>query len=162
MLSKKLEEALNGHINQEIYAAYLYLSMSAYFESINLSGLAHWMRAQSNEELSHAMKIYKYIFDRGGRVQLLPVEGPPAEWKSPLAAFQDAYKHEKKITGLINKLADKAVAENDHATNIFLHWLVSEQVEEEATACSIVEKLKLVGESGGGLFMIDRELGQRQ
>ena len=161
MLNKKVESALNNQIVAEYYSAYLYLSMSAFFESANLSGFANWMRVQTLEELTHGTKIFDYVNERGGRVLLDAVKKPPLKWTSPLAAFQDAYQHEQKVTGMINKLVDLAVKEKDHATQNFLQWFVSEQVEEEASADEIVQKLKLVGKEGGGLFMIDRELGQR-
>ena len=161
MLSEKMLKALNQQINAELYSSYLYLSMSAYFQSTNLGGFANWMRAQTQEELTHAMKIYDYVKERGNRVVLKQVEEPPSEWSSPLAAFQQAYQHEQKVTGMINKLVNLAVEESDHASNIFLQWFVSEQVEEEASADEVVQRLKLMGDAGGGMFMIDPELGQR-
>jgi len=161
MLSEKMQDALNGQLNAELYSAYLYASMSAYFESINLRGFANWMRVQAQEEVVHAYRFYNFVNERGGRVVLGPVEGPPTEWDSPLAAFEAAYGHEQKVTGLINELVDLAVSEKDHATNNFLQWFVSEQVEEEASANEVVQKLNLVGEATGGLFMLDREMGQR-
>ena len=161
MIDGRMQEALNKHANAEFYSSYLYLSMSAYFQSINLPGFAHWMRVQAREELAHAMKFYDYVIERGGRVSLQAVEAPTAQWDSPLAAFEDAYRHEQKVTGLINQLVDEAVQTRDHATNAFLQWFVSEQVEEEASADAIVQKLKLMGDAPGGLFMIDHELAQR-
>ncbi len=162
MLSEKMLKALNQQINAELYSSYLYLSMSAYFQSTNLGGFAKWMRVQTQEELTHAMKIYDYVNERGNRVVLKQVEEPPSEWSSPLAAFEDTYRHEQKVTGMINKLVNLAVEEGDHASSIFLQWFVSEQVEEEASADEIVQKLKLVGDDGGAIFMIDRELAQRR
>jgi ferritin len=156
-----MQEALNKHANAEFYSSYLYLSMSAYFQSINLTGFAHWMRIQAGEELAHALKFYDHVIERGGRASLQLVETPPAQWDSPLAAFEDAYRHEQKVTGLINQLVDDAVQTRDHATSIFLQWFVSEQVEEEASADAIVQKLKLVGDAPGGLLMIDHHLGER-
>jgi len=156
-----MQEALNRHANAEFYSSYLYLSMSAYFQSINLTGFAHWMRIQAREELAHALKFHDHVIERGGRVSLQAVEAPTAQWDSPLAAFEDAYRHEQKVTGLINQLVDEAVQTKDHATNNFLQWFVSEQVEEEASADAIVQRLKLVGGAPGGLFMIDHHLGQR-
>ena len=135
--------------------------MSAYFESINLKGMANWMRIQAQEEMQHAMRFYDFINERGGRVLLAPVEGPETEWDSPLAVFEDTYKHECKVTGLIHDLVDLAIAEKDHAANAFLQWFVTEQVEEEATAEEIGGKLKLAGDNASVLFMIDQELGQR-
>ena len=161
MIDGRTQEALNKHANAEFYSSYLYLSMSAYFQSINLTGFAHWMRVQAREELAHAMKFYDQIIERGGRVSLPAVEAPASQWDSPLAAFEDAYRHEQKVTGLINQLVDEAVQTRDHATNNFLQWFVSEQVEEEASVDAIVGRLKLVGGAPGGLFMIDHHLGER-
>jgi ferritin len=161
MVKKKIEAALNKQCNAELYSSYLYLSMSAYFQSINLPGFANWMRVQTQEELVHAMKFYDFINERGGRVTLQKIDSPPTKWASPLNAFESAYKHEQKVTGLINDLVNLAVGEKDHATNIFLQWFVTEQVEEEASADEVVQKLKLVGKDSGGLFMLDGEMGQR-
>ena len=161
MIDERMQEALNKQLNAEVYSAYLYLSMSAYFQSVNLGGFANWMRVQWQEELAHAMKFYDYVNERGGRVVLQAVEAPPLEWDSPLAAFEHVYEHEQKVTGMINKLVDLAVEARDHATNNFLQWFVSEQVEEEASADEVVQKLRLVGDDPSGLFMIDQELGQR-
>jgi ferritin len=161
MLNDKMQEALNSQINAEIYSSYLYLSMSAYFESINLSGFASWMRAQAQEEMVHAMKFYDYVNERGGRVILGPIEAPPSEWESAVAVFDATYKHEQKVTGLINDLVDLAIEEKDHATNNLLQWFVSEQVEEEASASGVLNKAKLTGDAPGGLFMLDQELGAR-
>ena len=161
MIDGKMQEALNKHANAEFYSSYLYLSMSAYFQSINLTGFAHWMRIQAREELAHALKFYDHVIERGGRASLQLVETPPIQWDSPLAAFEDAYRHEQKVTGLINQLVDEAVQTRDHATNSFLQWFVSEQVEEEASTDAIVQKLKLVGDAPGGLLMIDHHLGER-
>jgi len=161
MLNEKIEKALNQQLNAELYSAYLYLSMAAYFRSISLGGFANWMEVQYQEEVAHAMKFYSYINERGGRVILQAIEAPPTEWDSPLAVFQAAYAHEQKVTGMINDLVELAIQERDHATNIFLQWFVTEQVEEEDSANEVVEKLKLMSDARGGLFMLDRELGQR-
>jgi ferritin len=161
MISKKMEDALNGQIKEELYSAYLYLSMSAWFETINLKGFANWMRTQNQEEQMHAMKIFDYLNERGGKVKFQKVDEPPNEWEAPLEAFKAAYKHEQHITGCINDLVYKAIEEKDLATQIFLDWFVNEQVEEEASVDEIVQQLKLVGEKGQGIFMIDRELGKR-
>jgi ferritin len=161
MLGKKMQDALNGQLNAELYSAYLYASMSAYFESVNLRGFANWMRVQAQEEVVHAYKFYNFVNERGGRVLLRAIEGPPTAWDSPFAAFEAAYGHEQKVTGLINGLVDLAVSEKDYATNNFLQWFVTEQVEEEASANEVVQKLKLVGEVTGGLFMLDREMALR-
>jgi len=161
VIGKKMQEALNEQINAELYSAYLYLSMVAYLESVNLPGFANWMRVQTQEELTHAMKIYDYVNDRGGKVSLKSIAQPPAEWDSPLAAFQAAYKHEQKVTGLINDLVNLAIEEKDHAANMFLQWFVNEQVEEEKSAETIVQKLKLIADTPGGMYMLDNEMGQR-
>jgi ferritin len=161
MISEKVQKALNGQINTELYSAYLYLSMSAYFQTINLTGFAGWMRTQAQEELMHAMRLYDYLNDRSGRVALARVEAPPSRWDTPLAAFVDSYNHEQQNTAAINDLCVLAAGERDHATVIHLQWFVTEQVEEEATASRIVDQLKMVGDSPQGLFLMDRELGQR-
>jgi ferritin len=161
MISKKMQDALNEQINAELYSAYLYLSMVAYFKSINLPGFATWMRVQTQEEIVHAMKIYDYVNERGGRVILKSIGEPQTEWKSPLAAFEAAYGHEQKVTGLINGLVNLAIEEKDHAANMFLQWFVNEQVEEESNADAIVQKLKLMSDAPGGMYMLDNEMGQR-
>ncbi len=161
MLTQKMLDAFNKQVNAELYSGYLYLSMNAYFESINLSGFAHWMRLQAAEELTHGMKMYDFINQRGGRAMLAAVDAPQSDWDSPLAAFEDALQHEQKVTGMINALVDTAIAESDHASNIFLQWFVTEQIEEEQNADAVVQKLKLMGDSKNGLFMIDRELAGR-
>ena len=161
MIEKKMEEALNGQINAELYSAYMYLSMSAYFEARELPGFAHWMRAQAQEEEFHAMKLFTYLVERGGRVILKALEAPPAEWKSPLHVFEDTLKHERKVTGLINDLVFLARDLRDNATEIFLQWFVSEQVEEEDNVQKILGPLKLIKESPQALYMLDKELFQR-
>jgi ferritin len=161
MLSETMENALNDQINAELYSSYLYLSMASYYDSIDLAGFSHWMQCQAKEELFHAMKMYDYVIERGGRAILKPIEGPQTDWDGPSAPFEQAYQHELKVTGLINNLVNLAIDEKDHATNNFLQWYVKEQVEEEASASEVVQKLKLTGGQGNGLFMLDNELGQR-
>ncbi len=161
MFSEKMSEAMAGQVNAEYYSAYLYLSMNSYLHSINLSGMANWMNMQAQEELFHGTKLYNFILERGGRVILAKIDQPPSAWDSPLAVFENAYAHEQKVTGLINDLVDLAQEERDHATNIFLQWFISEQVEEEANASGIVHKLQLIGNDAGGLFALDQELGSR-
>ncbi len=161
MLKEKIQDALNKQLNAELFSSYLYLSMAAYCERINLKGFANWMRVQVQEELIHAMKFYNYIVERGGTVLLSPIEGPPTEWDSPLSVFEHTYQHEQKVTALINNLVDLATSEQDHATNNFLQWFIAEQVEEEASADEVVQKIRLMGNAQGGLFMLDRELAQR-
>ncbi|GAB1409518.1 ferritin [Desulfovibrionales bacterium] len=161
MLSAQMEKALNDQVNAEMFSAYLYLAMVAYFEEQNLSGFAQWMTAQSQEENFHAMKFFSYIQERGGRVVLGAIEKPQVEWESPLAALEAALAHERYISKRINDLVDLAIAEKDHATNSFLRWFVDEQVEEEDHVGGVVQKLRMVGKEGGGLFMMDRDLGTR-
>ncbi|NLF09723.1 MAG: ferritin [Pirellulaceae bacterium] len=161
MLNAKLQDALNRQINAELFSSYLYLSMVAYLEDRPLRGMAQWMRVQSSEETMHAMKIYDYVIERGGRVTLDKIEAPKTDWASPLELFQDAYAHEQKVTAMINDLMDLAIAEKDHASHDFLEWFVTEQVEEESNASEIVEQLKMIGDERLGLYMIDQKLGLR-
>ena len=161
MLSKKMEEQLNEQINAEIYSGYLYYAMEAYFEDEDLNGFANWMHVQAQEELLHADKFFKYINERGGRVKLDSIEAPKNNWDSPLEVFKEAYEHETKVTERINNLYDLALEDKDHATASFLKWFIDEQVEEEASADEIVNKLKRVGDSGHGIFMLDNELSNR-
>ena len=157
-----VEKAINDQINAELYSAYLYLSMAAYFEGRNMKGFAKWMQVQTKEEVSHAMKFYAFVFERGGKVALKAVEQPPTDWKSPLALFEQVYEHEQKVTSLINKLVEAARADNDVATENFLMWYIDEQVEEEAHAYEAVQKLKMVGDVPQALYMLDKEMGARE
>lgn len=161
MLSKKMEAALNDQVVFELHSAYLYLSMASYFESLGLSGMANWMQVQYQEETFHGMKFFGYVHERGGRVQLKGFADVPTNWASPLDAFQSALAHEEKVTARINALMDEAVKERDHATANFLQWFIGEQVEEEASVSDIINKLKLVESTTGGLFMLDKDLGTR-
>jgi len=161
MLSKKMEKAINEQINAELFSAYLYLSMSAYFESEGYEGMANWMRIQYQEEEVHAFRFFDYVNERGGRVVLKAIDAPAATWKSAEHVFSETLKHEQKVSGLINKLVKLARAEDDYATESFLRWYVDEQVEEEATAEGILQKVKMVGKTGNALYMLDKELGQR-
>jgi ferritin len=161
MIGQKMLNALNKQINEELFSSYLYLQMSAWFESTNLKGFAHWMQVQSQEETAHAMKLYRYILDRGGKVALQVIAEPPSEWPSPLAAFQAAYKHEQHITGCFEKLMDLAGKEEDNAAAIFLQWYVTEQVEEEANTSMVVAQLKMIKDAPGGLLMLDHALAGR-
>jgi ferritin len=161
MLSQAMQDALNEQINAELWSAYLYLSMSAHFESVNLPGMAKWMRVQTSEEYAHAVKFMDHIHDRSGKALLKPIAAVPTEWKSPLEAFEATLKHEQKVTARIHKLMDQAVAAKDHATAGMLQWFVSEQVEEEANAIEIVNKLKMLADSKGALYWLDHELGKR-
>jgi ferritin len=160
-LSKTMQDALNEQIKEELASAYIYLSMAAYCESINLPGFAHWMRDQSNEEMAHAMKFYGYIHERGGRVVLQAIEQPPVEFDGPIGVFEKTLAHEQYITGRIHKLYGMAVEEKDYASLGVLQWFVDEQVEEESSATEILELLKMIGDKGQGLIMLDRQLARR-
>lgn len=162
MLSDKMQKALNDQVNAELFSSYLYLSMSAYFEAENWFGMSSWMNKQAQEEYAHAMKIFHYIQEAGGRAVLEAIEKPKTEWKSPLEVFEESHKHEIYITNRINDLVNMAIAEKDHATNIFLNWFVTEQVEEVASVDQIVNKFKMIGDNKSALYMLDRELGSRQ
>ena len=161
MLNPKIEKAINDQINAEIYSAYLYYSMAAYFENMSLKGFSHWLRVQALEELTHVQKFYGYVFERGGRIEMQAVEAPQAEWESPLAVFQNVYEHEAEVSAMVNTLLDLSIAESDHATSNFLQWFVAEQVEEEASADEVVQRLKLVEKTDGGLFLLDQEMDKR-
>lgn len=161
-LSKKLENVINKQINAELWSAYLYLSMSAFFESINLSGFANWMKVQAEEEVDHAMKFYNHIIERRGRILVSAIAAVPTSWKSPLHVFEEAFKHEQKVTAMIENIANIAVTEKDYAATSMLQWFHDEQVEEELQTDTIVQKLKMIEKSTGGLFMLDRELGKRK
>ncbi|PLX17433.1 MAG: ferritin [Candidatus Muiribacterium halophilum] len=161
MLTKKMEKELNKQINAEFYSSYLYLSMVTYFDSIGLPGFSAWMKAQTQEEIAHGMKIFDHVSERGGRVLLDAIEKPAFKWKSPLDAFKAALDHERLITSKINRLVDIARKEKDHATDNFLQWFISEQVEEETNVGDINDKLKLIGNDKSALFMLDQEMGKR-
>ena len=161
MIKSSVEKALNDQLNAEMYSSYLYMAMAAYFEDINLNGFAHWMTVQAGEEMEHARKFYSFIFERDGRVKLGAIDEPPFKWKSPLDAFENAYNHEVKVSGLIHKLVDLARKEKDHATENFLGWFVAEQVEEEASAIEVVNHLKMIKDSVNGLYMLNAHLGKR-
>jgi ferritin len=161
MLSKKMQDALNAQINAEYYSSYLYLSMAAYCEGMNLKGFGHWMRLQSQEEMIHVNKFFDYVLDRRGKVELKAIEGPPTSWESPLDVFEHTLKHEQHVTSLINNLADLAIADKDHATHGLLEWFLNEQVEEESVADQIVSELKLLKGSSDGLYLLDKELATR-
>jgi len=161
MMQPIMLETLNKQLNVEYYSAYYYLSMSAHFHDTDLNGLGQWMRMQYQEELAHAAKFFDFINDRDGKVTLTQIETPPHAWDGPLSVFEDALKHEQEVTQKIYDLVDLSLEIRDHATNTFLQWFVTEQVEEESTASEIIQQLKLVGSDGNGLFLLDRELGMR-
>ena len=161
MLKEKVQKALNEQINAEIYSSYLYLAMSAHSYASDLSGMGQWFKIQAQEELVHVAKFFNYITERGGKVVLTEVAAPNQQWDTPLAVFEEALSHEEHVSALINDLVETAVSERDRMTENFLQWFVAEQVEEEASFSEIVGQLRLVGGSGSGLFMIDRELSNR-
>jgi len=161
MLSSKLEKSFNAQINAEFYSSYLYFAMAAYFEAENLKGMAHWMRLQAAEETAHGLRIFDFINDRGGRVELTAIEAPKNNWQSPREVFEDVCAHERKVSLMIDDLMNLAGAEKDGAAHDFLEWFVREQVEEESTAQLILARLKLIGDSGVGLYLLDQELGKR-
>jgi ferritin len=161
MISQTIQNAINQQIKHEFYSSYLYLSMSAYFETLSLPGFARWMRAQSQEEQAHAMKLFDYVNDRGGSVELQALDQPPGEFQSPLDVFEQALQHERKVTALIHQLYALALKESDYATQTLLQWFITEQVEEEKNAGQIVEELKMTGGQPSALLMLDRELAGR-
>lgn len=161
MLNKTVENAINNQINAELYSAYLYLSMKAYFDAKNLVGFSNWMNVQVQEELFHTQKFINYVSERGGRVILKAIDKPQSDWESIQAIFEDTYTHEQKVTRLINKLVEVARTKNDNATYNFLQWYISEQVEEEASADGMLQKLKLIGDYGPGIYMLDQEAATR-
>ena len=161
MIGERVQKAINEQIQAEIQSAYLYLSMAAYFSSKDLDGMAHWMRAQTQEELIHAMKFMDHLVARDGRIELLEIEKPKVEWESPLEAFREAYKHEQYVTSRINDLVKLAAEENDNAAAIMLQWFVTEQVEEEASTAKVAQDLERAGSAGQALLMLDQELSAR-
>lgn len=161
MLNKQMLAKLNEQITKETYSGYLYLQMAAWFESQNLSGFANWMKIQAQEEISHMMIFYNYVNERGGMVEFGAIDKPPEDYSSSLDIFEKTLTHEQKVTASINDLMDLAIAEKDYATKNRLEWFISEQVEEEANASELVNKVKLIGEQGNGIFMLDKELSTR-
>ena len=160
-MDQKMSDALNQQINAELYSSYLYYSMASYCKRLNLEGFARWMEVQVLEELTHVSKFFNFVNERGGKVELKAIAGPSVSWDSPLAVFEAVHEHEVKVTGLIYDLVNLATEMRDHATVNFLQWFINEQVEEETSADNIVQKLRLIGGDGGGLYMMDQELGRR-
>ncbi|WP_027186774.1 ferritin [Desulfovibrio cuneatus] len=158
MANTEMLTALNEQIKHEYFSSYLYLSMSAYFADMGLSGFAHWMRMQAEEEMLHVNKMYDYVIARGGKIKLYAIDEPQAEWNSPLDVFNFGLDHERYVTGRINSLMDLALKTKDHAAHSFLQWFVNEQVEEEESFTDIINTLKLVQGDGRGLLLVDREL----
>lgn len=161
MLSKPVLDAMNAQVGHEMASAYLYLSMAAYFEANNLPGFGKWMRVQFQEEQAHAIKFYDYILDRGNAVELPAIPQPQVNFASPQEVFQVTYEHEQKVTRLILDIYKAATAENDVASQIFLQWFVTEQVEEEKNASDILDLLKKIGPSIGSLYQLDHRVGKR-
>lgn len=161
MLKASVEKALNNQINEEYFSSYLYLSMAAYFESLNLLGFANWMRIQAQEEYIHSMKFFDYVVHAGGNVTLKAIKEPKTKWNTIVETFEDTLEHEQHITDLINKLTSLSLKESDHATYSFLKWFVDEQVEEMANATQILHELKLISKDNSGILMLDRELKVR-
>jgi ferritin len=161
MIDEKMQKALNQQIKEEFYSSYLYISMSAHFQAEGLSGFSNWFRIQAQEELAHTVRVFDFIGDRGGRVEFHSVEAPPVDWESPIAAFEAVLQHEQEVTARINTLIELSFEVRDHATSSFLQWFVDEQVEEEGSVQDILAKLRLVGNDGQGLFMVDQELAKR-
>jgi ferritin len=161
MLSKKMEAALNKQINQELFSAYQYMALGAYFSERNFKGFAHWMRLQAQEEMAHSAKLFDHVVDRNGKIDLQAVPAPPKTWKSPIEAVQAAYDAETTNTKQINTIMDLAIKENDHATRVILQWFVEEQVEEESSSLELVEQVKVAHKSASAMFILDRELGAR-
>jgi ferritin len=162
MLKKEIQEALNAQIIREMYSSNLYLSMAAYYASNNLNGFASWMRLQAEEELRHALKIFDFVLDRNGKIQLDQIQSPPISWGSPLEPFEDSYKHEQLISSQINEIQDLAFQLKDYATVSFLNWFAVEEFEVVKNTNYILVRLHLAGDSKASLFLIDRELGTRQ
>ena len=162
MLNPELEAALNDQLGGELYSSHLYLSMSAYCESVNMPGAAHWFRIQAEEEREHAMKFYAHIVDRGGRVSLGAIEAPPTDFGSVLGSFERALQAERDVSAAIDRLYAMAVARGDYAAQAFLQWFVTEQVEEEKQADEMVRTLSAIGTDQATLFIVDRELGARK
>lgn len=161
MISEKMQEALNEQVNKEFYSAYMYLAMSAYCDTMGLPGFSRWMRMQYEEESLHVTKMFDYILDQGGQIHLKVIDEPPKEYGTPLDVFETTLKHEQYVTSLIHKLMGLAIEERDYATQTFLQWYITEQVEEESNVNDVLAPLRMVGEDKGGLMMIDQQLAQR-
>jgi ferritin len=161
MLSDRLQDAINRQINDELFSAHLYLSMSAYFESLDLNGFARWMKLQFEEETAHALKLFDYVNDRDGRVTLHSIDQPQVEFESPHSVMRSALEHERLVTSMINDLYALAISERDYPTHVLLEWFVSEQVEEEKVLNEIVAHMDLIGNDGTGLIIMDQRLGDR-
>ena len=161
-ITKPVQDAINEQIKDELYSAYLYLAMSAHFEVEGFPGFAVWTRGQAEEEVEHAMKLFDYVNERGGRVALQAIDQPPLEWGTPLEIFESILEHEQKVTGLIHRLYEISLQEKDYATQVMLHWFIDEQVEEEDNAGSMVDQLKMVKDHKAALYHLDQQAGKRQ
>lgn len=161
MISRAMQDGLNEQINKELFSSYLYLSMAAYFEDKNLSGFGHWMRVQEAEEREHAMKLYDFLLERGGKVLLKVIDAPKTEWKSALEVAEEVAAHEAKVTASIYALYETALKEKDYPAQAMLQWFITEQVEEEKNAAEIVANLKLIEERGTAVLMLDHRLSKR-
>jgi ferritin len=162
MISKKMQDALNRQINEEMYSSHLYLAMAALCEYEGFKGTARWLRVQAQEETGHALRIFDFVLERGGQVVLAAIQKPDIVFKSLLDIFERTLKHEQHITACIHKLADQAATEKDHATQNFLIWFVNEQVEEEAGVGDVITRLKMAGTAGAGQLFMDSDLGKRK
>lgn len=161
MINENARKVINEQINKELYSAYLYLSMSAYFSDIGLLGFANWMRVQTQEEQAHAMLMYDFLINRGAKVVLTAIDAPQNDWKSPLHVMETALSHEVYVTGLINNIITVAEDVKDRATISYMNWFIDEQVEEEANAQDIISKLKLIGDDKSALYLLDKDLSAR-
>lgn len=161
MIKSKIQDAFNKQINAETFSAYLYWSMSAALERMNLPGFANWMRVQAQEEMVHAVKFYGHIIERGGTVKLAALDAPETEWKDVKAIFEAALGHEEKITALINDLVELTASQKDYSAGPMLQWFVNEQIEEEKNAMDILGKLEIAGDTAGGLYLLDKEMATR-
>ncbi len=162
MIKEVIQSAINLQIAREIYSSNLYLSMAGYYTTKNLHGFANWMRIQAEEEMTHALKLFDYLLDRGGKPIISAIAAPPSEWENTVVVFENAYHHEQLVTSWIHELADLAIAERDHATSSMLKWFIDEQVEEEATTGEIYDRLCMIGDNPTALFFLDNELKTRK
>mgnify|MGYP001616575583 CR=1 FL=1 len=161
-ITEKMQNAFNKQINNELFSEYLYLSLASFFAEKNLNGFANWFKLQAQEEHAHAMKLYDYVIDRDGKVLLESIPAPPNSWPNELDAVEKVVEHEKKVTKMIDELFNLAKIEHDSASEVFLHWFVTEQVEEEASAKDTLDKTRMVSDSKHGIFILDRELANRK
>jgi ferritin len=162
MIGKAMQDAMNEQINKELFSSYLYLSMAAYYEDMNLPGFANWMRVQAEEEREHAMKFFDFIQERGGRVWLKGIDAPATEWSSSLEVAEEVAAHEAKVTAMIYSLYELALQEKDYPAQVMLQWFINEQVEEEKNAAEIVATLKLIEDRGTAVLMLDHQLAKRK